>query len=127
MGGNQMSAREAKNPATQRFGKIDDLLKVNTKVESKDDININTNVEVKDKVKVEVDTDINEDIAVDIKDNDNKLAALKDKMKKNAKKESNKQVTIYLTPKNYKRFNVLKEKGQKSELINQLLDLYFDE
>lgn len=42
------------------------------------------------------------------------------------KKESNKQVTVYLTPKNYKRFNTLKEKGQKSDLINELLDLYFE-
>ena len=42
------------------------------------------------------------------------------------KKETNKQVTVYLTPKNYKRFNTLKAKGQKSDLINELLDLYFE-
>lgn len=121
-----MSAREAKNPATQRFGKIDDLLNVNTKVETKDNVDINTKVEVKDEVNNDIKEDINNKINVNTEDN-NKLAALKDKMKKNSKKESNKQVTVYLTPKNYKRFNALKEKGQKSELINQLLDLYFDE
>ncbi len=116
-----MSAREAKNPATQRFGKIDDLLNVNTDVENKDNINLDTNIDVN----VEVKDDINDNVYNN--KNDNKLAALKNKMKQSSKKESNKQVTVYLTPKNYKRFNALKEKGQKSELINQLLDLYFDE
>lgn len=118
-----MSAREAKNPATQRFGKIDDLLNVNSKVETKDNININTNVAVND----EVNEGVSEDIDVNVENNTDKLSALKNKMKKSAKKESNKQVTVYLTPENYKRFNQLKEKGQKSELINQLLNMYFED
>ena len=118
-----MSAREAKNPATQRFGKIDDLLNVNSKVETNDNINVNTNVAVNN----EVNEKVSNDVDINVENNTDKLAALKSKMKKSAKKESNKQVTVYLTPKNYKRFNALKEKGQKSELINQLLDLYFDE
>ncbi|GAB0171743.1 hypothetical protein LSPCS325_51800 [Lysinibacillus sp. CTST325] len=54
------------------------------------------------------------------------MADLKVKMKLSKKKETNKQVTVYLTPKNYKRFNALKEKDQKPELINQLLNLYFE-
>lgn len=118
-----MSAREAKNPATQRFGKIDDLLKVNNNVET----DVNGDVDIKVEVNDEVNGNVDKDTDVNVENNDNKLAALKEKMKKSAKKESNKQVTVYLTPKNYKRFNALKEKGQKSELINQLLDLYFDE
>lgn len=114
-----MSAREAKNPATQRFGKIDDLINVNTDIDTKDDIELDTNIDVN----IEVKGDINDNVDNNI----SKLAALKNKIKQSSKKESNKQVTVYLTPKNHKRFNALKEKGQKSELINQLLDLYFEE
>lgn len=118
-----MSAREAKNPATQRFGKIDDLLNVNAKVETNDNINVDVNVAVNN----EVNEEISKDIDINVENNADKLSALKNKMKKSAKKESNKQVTVYLTPENYKRFNQLKEKGQKSELINQLLDMYFED
>ena len=118
-----MSAREAKNPTTQRFGKIDDLLNVDNKVKTNDNINVNTNVEFNN----EVNEKVSNDVDINVENNIDKLAALKNKMKKSAKKESNKQVTVYLTPENYKRFNQLKEKGQKSELINQLLDMYFED
>lgn len=110
-----MSAREAKNPATMQFTKIDDLAKVETKDNNEIDVNVNVNDETNKE------TGTPSSVAAD------PMAALKAKMQASKAKESNKQVTVYLTPENYKRFNKLKEKGQKSELINQLLDIYFDE
>lgn len=47
----QISAREAKKPATQRFRKIDDLLlKVNTNVDG----DVNTNIAVNNEVNEDV-------------------------------------------------------------------------
>ena len=77
-----MSAREAKNPATQRFGKIDDLLKVNTNIET----DVNGNVDIKVEVNDEVNGNVDKDTDVNVENNDNKLAALKEKMKKSAKR-----------------------------------------
>lgn len=79
-------------------------------------------------VNTDIDTNINGNIDVNVDGNEgDKMTALKAKMAANKVKESNKQVTVYLTPENYKRFNKLKAKGEKSELINQLLDMYFSE
>ena len=112
-----MTPREPKNnPVVKRYNKIDDVagIEVNndTNLEVKEDINTNINVVTNN----DTDTDINIDKIKSIK---NKLSA--------KKKASNKQVTIYLTPINYKRFNSLKEKGAKSELINELLNAYFED
>lgn len=46
----QISAREAKKPATQRFRKMDDLLKVNTNVDG----DVNTNIAVNNEVNEDV-------------------------------------------------------------------------
>lgn len=106
-----MSAREVKNSTTKQFAKVGDL----ANIETKDDINVDVNNKIKNE---------NGTAYPAVADS---MAALKAKMQASKVKESNKQVTVYLTPKNYKRFNQLKEKGQKSELINRLLDMYFDE
>jgi hypothetical protein len=112
-------------------------------------ININTNVEVKDNVEeaveIKKETNIVENVSLETNtgtelngssdvnnnnnvDTDDKLSKIKAAMKMSKKKESNKQITIYLTPENYKRFNSeCKGKGDKSDLMNQLLDLYFTE
>lgn len=124
-----MSAREAKNPATKQFTKIDDILNVGSNTDDNIDINVDVNKDV-DLTQTELEIEDNElKLPGDISNEstDKKLAALKAKMQAKKKKESNQQVTVYLTPKNYKRFNQLREKGQKSELINRLLDMYFEE
>ncbi|MFJ7669678.1 hypothetical protein ACIQXI_21640 [Lysinibacillus sp. NPDC097195] len=112
-----MTPREPKNTALPTSKSITDLLNPNgnVNVEVNDNINFNIDFNDKDVVNNEFDYETNID----------SMADLKAKMQFSKKKETNKQVTVYLTPKNYKRFNVLKEKGQKSELINQLLNLYF--
>lgn len=129
MGGNKMSAREAKNPATKQFTKIDDILNVGTNTDNNVDINVDVNKDV-DLPQTEleiVDDELRLPGDTSNESTDTKMAALKAKMQASKKKQSNQQVTVYLTPKNYKRFNQLKEKGQKSELINRLLDMYFEE
>lgn len=112
-----MTPREPKNTALPTSKSITELLNANKNinVEVNDDVNIDT--KDKDVINSEFDYETNVD----------SIADLKVKMKLSKKKETNKQVTVYLTPKNYKRFNALKEKGQKSELINQLLNLYFED
>ena len=129
MGGNQMSAREAKNPATKQFTKIDDILNVGNNTDMNDDVNVDGNEDVKlPQTELElVNGELRLPSDTSNESTDTKMAALKAKMQATRKKESNQQVTVYLTPKNYKRFNQLKEKGQKSELINRLLDMYFEE
>lgn len=124
-----MSARQAKNvvanPINGSVSNIDETVKVAVekaninKSEFNDKTNFDINVEVKE--------NFNEDINKETENNVDRISSLKAKMKASKKKEVNKQVTVYLTPANYKRFNQLKEKGQKSELINQLLDLYFED
>lgn len=129
MGGNKMSAREARNPAAQQFTKIDDVLNIGDNTNN----NVDINVDVKEDVELQqnelelIDNELRLPDDASNESTDNKMAALKAKMQATKKKESNQQVTVYLTPKNYKRFNQLKEKGQKSELINRLLDMYFEE
>lgn len=112
-----MTPREPKNTVLPTSKSITDLLNTNTNVnvEVNDDVNIDT------KDKNVINNEFDHETSVD------SIADLKAKMKFSKKKETNKQVTVYLTPKNYKRFNALKEKGQKSELINQLLNLYFED
>lgn len=112
-----MTPREPKNTALPTSKSITDLLKPNNNVNVEVDEDINIDFKDKDVINNEFDYETNID----------SIADLKAKMKFSKKKETNKQVTVYLTPKNYKRFNALKEKGQKSELINQLLNLYFED
>lgn len=112
-----MTPREPKNTALPTSKSITDLLNPNNNVNVEVDEDINIDFKDKDVINNEFDYETNID----------SIADLKAKMKFSKKKETNKQVTVYLTPKNYKRFNALKEKGQKSELINQLLNLYFED
>lgn len=133
MGGIKMSARQAKNvvanPINGIVTNIDETVKVAVEKATKinDDINTKVKEETNVDINVAVKDESNNDVVLDTNDNVDRIASLKAKMKSNKKKEVNKQVTVYLTPANYKRFNQLKEKGQKSELINQLLDLYFED
>ena len=124
-----MSAREAKNPATKQFTKIDDILNVGNNTDINDDVNVDGNEDVKlPQTELElVNGELRLPSDTSNESTDTKMAALKAKMQATRKKESNQQVTVYLTPKNYKRFNQLKEKRKKSELINRLLDMYFEE
>lgn len=128
-----MSARAPKNIAAM-------VESFDNKTEVKEEIKNNTNVEVNKEFKENINTNVNEEVnnennvnnSNETKDDskidtDLKLKSIKDKMKAAKKKESNKQVTVYLTPENYKRFNALKGKGTKSDLINELLNLYFEE
>lgn len=109
-------------------GQVDDKIKNNINVEVNEDINTNFNDEGKSDYNVENNIDNNVDNEINANtDTDLKLKSIKDKMKAAKKKESNKQVTVYLTPQNYKRFNALKGKGAKSDLINELLNLYFED
>lgn len=89
-----------------------------------------TNNDVETENKGNIDNDINVEVNNDVNNIKNTeidtMKALKAKMSAAKKKGENKQVTVYLTPENFKRFNKLKEKGQKSELINRLLDMYFE-
>lgn len=102
-------AREPKNNALPRSSSIDALL---------------ANVEEPKPAAVE---QVEETVQVTEAQEEKALTASIIKQRLAAKKkETNKQVTVYLTPKNYKRFNTLKAKGQKSDLINELLDLYFE-
>lgn len=90
-----------------------------------------TNVEVNDIVNVDINVDSNVEV------NEEKDQATLERLKrmeeiqrkreeeKKKKKESNKQVTVYLTPENYKQFNKLKGKGEKSDFINDLLNTWF--
>lgn len=55
-----------------------------------------------------------------------RVDGMKEKMA-NYDKQSNKQTTVYLTPDNYRRFRQLTKKGQKSDLVNGLLAMYFEE
>ena len=107
-------AREPKNTALPRSTSIDALLGQAQPQE----VEVKTNIAVNDAVENNIEVTDKEA---------NPLAALKAEMQQAKKKEANKQVTVYLTPENFVRFNALKEKGQKSELINKLLDMYFSE
>lgn len=130
-----MSARTPKNIAAmvESFETKEDI-----KTETNNNTNVAVNKEVKEDVKKDIDTNVNDQTNDDTKveinsddntniDTDSKLKSIKEKMKAAKKKDSNKQVTVYLTPENYKRFNALKGKGAKSDLINELLNLYFEE
>lgn len=116
MSGNK---REPKNAtATFTGGSIDSLLK----------FNVNSDSNFEKEVNIAVDNDININVDAENVDNvdvNNRMELIKHKMKVN-KRDSNRQVTVYLTPRNYIKYNELKEKGKKSELINELLDVYFE-
>ena len=58
---------------------------------------------------------------------EDRIARIKQELKQHAKKDKNKSMTFLISPENAKRLSTLKVKGQKSELINKLLDMYFEE
>lgn len=114
-------AREPKNAALPTSKGIADLLNVNDNT----NVEVNVNVNDNDDTSKNIASNTSDDFDVNVKLK--KLEELKAKNQASKKKETNRQVTVYLTPKNYKRFNALKEKGAKSDLINELLDIYFEE
>lgn len=58
---------------------------------------------------------------------EDRIAKIKEELKQQAKKDKNKSMTFLISPKNAKRLASLKVKGQKSELVNKLLDMYFED
>lgn len=121
-----MSAKEIKNPALPiTGGSIGELANLNKNDgENKENSNVNSNTNVNTNKNIENDSNENTN---NVKSEADPLAAIREKITLTKKKESNKPVTILLTPKNHKRLSQLKQKGQKSDLVNQLLDLYFED
>lgn len=110
MGGNQMSARQANNQALNaalETGNIESLVNAE-KVKTK-------GVVVKGESAAE--GTIQED----------RIAKIKEELKQQAKKDKNKSMTFLISPENARRLASLKVKGQKSELVNKLLDMYFED
>lgn len=58
---------------------------------------------------------------------EDRIAKIKEELKQQAKKDKNKSMTFLISPENAKRLASLKVKGQKSELVNKLLDMYFED